>query len=169
MSPMHCPLTFAQIHPEGKAGSKHISLSGTSHPGTQELLLLNWWSGAQILLSCSLSYLNELCICQICISLVPVNTACPLGAVSSNIQRPAAPEPPSASGSCALQHIHGIYPRGCFHVPSLVSVGACTPSAPRTVAAGTEAKPEESQVSSSKMCCLNSPGTGKHILVPHIK
>lgn len=137
MSPMHCPLTFAQIHPEGKAGSKHISLSGTSHPGTQELLLLNWWSGAQILLSCSLSYLNELCICQICISLVPVNTACPLGAVSSNIQRPAAPEPPSAAGSCALQHIHSIYPRGCFHVPSLVSVGACTPSAPRTVAAGT--------------------------------
>lgn len=32
-----------------------------------------------------------------------------------------------------------------------------------------QAKPEESQVSSSKMCCLNSPGTGKHILVPHIK
>lgn len=137
MSPMPCPLTFA-LNPSWKK-SWQQTRQCTSHPGTQELLLLNWhwWSGAQILLSCSLSYLNELSICQIHISLVRVNTDCPLGAVSSNIQRPAAPEPPSAAGSCALQHIHSIYPRGCFHVPSLVSVGAYTPSAPGTVAAGT--------------------------------
>lgn len=121
-----CPALWPllQIHPERTAGSKHISLSSTSHPGTHALLLLNWhlWPGAQILLSHSLSSLNELCICQIHISLVHVNTGCPLGAVASKIQRPAAPEPPYAAGSCALQHIHGIYLRGCFHVAPPVTV-----------------------------------------------
>lgn len=123
---MPCPALWPllQIHAERTAGSKHIHLSSTSHPGTQALLLLNWhlWPGAQILLSHSLSSLNELCICQIHISRVHVNTGCPLGAVASKIQRPAAPEPPYAAGSCALQHIHGIYLRGCFHVAPLVTV-----------------------------------------------
>lgn len=168
-----CPAVWPlfQIHPERTADSKHLSLSSAPHPRTQALLLLNWhlWSGAQILLSHSWSSLNELSICQIHMSLARVSPDCPLGAMSSNTQRPAAPEPPSAAGSCALQHIHGIYLRGCFGVPSLLTVGACT--APRTWGTGTlqgQAKPEESQVSSSKMYCLNSPGTSKHILVPLI-
>lgn len=121
-----CPALWPllQIHPERTAKIKHISLSSTSLPGTQALLLLNWhsWSGTQILLNHSLSYLSELRICQIHISLAHVNTGCPLGTMSSKWQRPAAPEPPSAAGSCALQHIHGIYLRGCFHVASLLTV-----------------------------------------------
>lgn len=141
-----CPALWPllQVHPERTAGSKHISLSSTSHSGTQALLLLNWhlWPGAQILLSHSLSYLNELCICQIHISL-SMSTLTVLwelwhpryrGQLLQGSHMQQAPVPCSTSMAfiseaalwlpwlqCGSQHIHSPQDCGCRDMPSLRS------------------------------------------------